>query len=117
MEPVKAASTRLKLHARAIAMHRKAFLQRCSVCNLVGLDDFKCTPSLGSASLTFTMSLVASFVLRRRQLMSGSYTKASSMAMTLSLLLRSTFITFSQVNLQEDVFGGGHLQSLNSQII
>ena len=51
---------------------------------------------LPTALLSGTGSNVVSFSLRvsRRQEMRGSYTKASSMAITLSLLSRSTLITF-----------------------
>ena len=45
------------------------------------------------------VSTASVVVFRRRQLMRGSCTKASNMAITLSLLLRSTRITFSHVNL------------------
>mmetsp|Transcript_7060 Transcript_7060/g.13910 ORF Transcript_7060/g.13910 Transcript_7060/m.13910 type:complete len:273 (+) Transcript_7060:184-1002(+) len=45
-------------------------------------------------------SVVASAVLRRRQLIKGSWTKASSMAVTLSLFPRRTRMTFSHVFLK-----------------
>ena len=46
------------------------------------------------------LSASASAVFSSRQLMRGSCTKASSMAMTLSLFMRSTLTTFSHVDLQ-----------------
>lgn len=45
------------------------------------------------------LSVSPSPVFTRRQLMRGSYTNASSIAITLSLLLRSTRITLSHVDL------------------
>ena len=46
------------------------------------------------------LSASASTVFSRRQLMRGSCTKASSIAMTLSLFPRRTLITFSHVDLR-----------------
>ena len=58
--------------------------------------------SLESAVGVFPASTASVVVFSRRQLIRGSCTKASSMAITLSLLLRSTRTTFSQVNLHRD---------------
>jgi len=57
---------------------------------------------LESAVGVLPASTASVVVLSRRQLMRGSWTKASSMAITLSLLLRSTRTTFSQVNLHRN---------------
>ena len=57
---------------------------------------------LESAVGVFPASTASVVVFSRRQLIRGSCTKASSMAITLSLLLRSTRTTFSQVNLHRD---------------
>ena len=57
---------------------------------------------LESAVGVLAASTASVVVFSRRQLMRGSCTKASSMAITLSLLLRSTRTTFSQVNLHRD---------------
>jgi len=58
--------------------------------------------SLESAVGVLAASTASVVVFSRRQLMRGSCTKASSMAITLSLLLRSTRTTFSHVNLRRD---------------
>jgi len=57
---------------------------------------------LESAVGVLPASTASVVVFSRRQFMRGSCTKASSMAITLSLLLRSTRTTFSQVNLHRN---------------
>ena len=79
--------------------------RRFSECSATVLCLQEAAPGMcGSAVLADdrAVSASASTVFSRRQLMRGSCTKASSMAMTLSLFMRSTRTTFSQVDLQKE---------------